>query len=136
MTASDETRYDSGEGRNAYMKKRVGVMLMTNLADALRHDELPTANSELYWFGEDQYFERAGGVRVVPGNGGRVVAYARANNLHPIGVVLVDEDGTWHDLLIDKGIATTYRGTARHLLRTHLQFWLGLTPLTSRKAHC
>jgi hypothetical protein len=136
MTACDETRYDSGEGRNAYMRKRVGVVLMTNLADALRHDELVTANSELYWFGEDQYVEHAGGVRLLPGNSGRLTANAKTNDLHPLGVVIVDENGDWYDFLIEKAIALRYREVARRLLRKHLQFWLCFIPSTTRKADC
>ena len=51
-------------------------------------------------------------------------AYAHANRVHPVGVVILDETGARTDILIEKAITPDYHAAAKQLLRVHVSFWL------------
>ncbi len=113
--------HDKAQGRHA---TRVGVLLVKNLGDALRYDDLGSAISELQWLSPDQFIERDGRIRLLPGTSSQLLEHAKANRVHPLGVVFVDEHGVRTDVLIAGPIATEYLDVAKRLLRDHVSFWL------------
>ncbi len=119
------------------MGKRVAVLLMRNLADALQQNDLTAVTSELYWLGPEQYRELDEGVQLLPNNSEQLIAYAQANALHPLGIVIVGEDGDWGHVLIEEAVAPEHRETARRLLHWHLHLWLCVAPAaTAGRADC
>lgn len=111
------------------MAKRVAVLLVGNLPEALRDRRVRTAHSEPYWLESEQYIECGdGGVQFFPSKASELMIYAREHDLCPLGIVIVNEQGDYSDFLNDDAIAPDDREFARRLFQTHAHFWFCYLP--------
>src|SRR5947209_166021 len=102
--------------------------MVSNLPEALRQRSIQAAASEPYWLRPDQYHERGGGVELLPGLGGDMIAYCKQEDLHPLGIVILHENGDYFDYINDDAIPSTDREFARQLFEAHAHFWFCLVP--------
>jgi len=103
--------------------KRVAILLVAHLAEALRQRDVQAAQSEPYWLTPDQYCQHDGGVEVIPAMVGDLIDYASGNNLRPLGVVIVGEDTGYCEYPNERPIAPADRAFALELFRLHAHFW-------------
>ncbi|HWR16053.1 MAG TPA: hypothetical protein VN577_14595 [Terriglobales bacterium] len=96
---------------------------MKKLKDEVQFNELASAKSEFRWLEPEQYRRHRGQVRLVAGASAELSRYANANRLHPLGVVILDEQGRRSDILIRSYITAENSEAAMVLLRQHADFW-------------
>ncbi|MGD0972786.1 MAG: hypothetical protein ABR866_01775 [Candidatus Korobacteraceae bacterium] len=115
--------------------KRVAILLVKNLAEALQQRCIRTAENEPYWLTPNQYREHDGGVDFIPEKAGDLVAYADSKNLYPLGLVIVREDSRLCEYLNDGPIPLADREFALQLFRFHAHLWFCVIPsLTDSEA--
>jgi hypothetical protein len=115
------------------MSKRVAVLLVRNLSEALRQRRIEVAESEPYWLRPEQYNERDGGVELLPAMADDLMAYARRNDLRPMGVVILNESGDYFDYINDGPISPIDREFAIKLFQVHAHFWFCYVPWLADK---
>ena len=121
------------------MAKRVAVLLIGNLTEALRRRSVETANSEPYWLRPDQYRERDGGVEFLPATAPELVAYCRQNNMYPLGLVTLAQNGDYADYIdsdyIGKNeILSRDQKFVTKLFQSHAHFWFCVLPWLQSQA--
>jgi hypothetical protein len=112
------------------MAKRVTVLLVRKLSDALRERRIETADSELHWLTPGQCEESDGGIQLFPSRALELTQYAQENNFRPLGVVVLAENGDFSDLMNEDAIATEDLDFAKHLFHVHALFWCFCFPCT------
>ena len=116
-------------------EKRVAVLLVKNLTEALRLRQVEAADSEPYWLGPGQFRERGAGVELLPAMAGDLMAYARQNELHPLGIVVLHENGGYSDYINEDAIEPLDRQFATKLFQAHAHFWFCVMPwLTEQRS--
>jgi len=78
------------ENAGPLYKKRVAVLLVGHLLEALRQRRIEVADSEPHWLASSQYRHRDGGIELLPANAGDLMAYASERSFLPLGLVIVD----------------------------------------------
>lgn len=118
------------------MSKRVAVLLIRHLSKTLLRRRIQDVDSEPYWLGPDQYFERDGGVQLLPDKAADMIGYAESNHLRPLGVVIVNEDGQYFDYFNeDAFVPSCDREFARKLFQAHAHFWFCEVPRLTANGH-
>jgi hypothetical protein len=115
------------------MSKRVAILLVGNLCEALQQRSIETADSEPYWLRPEQYSERDGGVELLPAMADDLIDYAKRNDLHPLGIVIMNERGDYFDYINDDPIPLTDREFAKRLFQVHAHFWFCYVPWLANK---
>jgi len=126
MMASERMSHSETGG----IAKRVAVLLIRNLSDALRERRIETADSELHWLMLGQCEESEGGIQLFPSRSLELMQYARENNFRPLGVVVLAENGDFSDFMNEDAIATEDLDFAKHLFHVHALFWCFCFPST------
>jgi hypothetical protein len=108
--------------------KRVAVLLIRNLSEALRQRSIEAAGSEPYWLRPGQYQEHDGGVAVIPAMASDLIAYATSNHLRLLGLVIVNEDGDYHEYFNQEPLSPADREFALRLFQAHAHFWFCEVP--------
>jgi hypothetical protein len=126
LMASDGTRQSETEG----IGKRVAVLLVRNLSDALRERRIEMADSELHWLIPGQCEESGGDVQLFPFRSLELMQYAQENNFRPLGVVVLADNGDFSDFMNEDAIATEDLEFAKHLFHVHALFWCFCFPST------
>lgn len=115
------------------MAKRVAVLLIGNLSEALRKRSIKAANSEPYWLRPDQYHEHGDGVEFIPESAPGMVAYCKKMNMYPLGLVALAENGDYADY-IDSDYISRNEILSRDqkfvtsLFQMHAHFWFCVVP--------
>jgi hypothetical protein len=132
MRQDDQLMASEGmsQSESVGMAKRVAVLLVRNLSEALHERRIETADSELHWLMSAQCEERDGGVQLFPWLAPELMQFARENNFRPLGVVVLDENGNFSDFMNEDAIATEDLDFAKHLFRVHALFWCFCFPST------
>ena len=112
------------------MAKRVAVLLVRNLSEALHERRIDIADSELHWLIPEQCEEGDGGVLLFPSRAPELMQYARQNNFRPLGIVMLAENGDFSDFMNDDGIPAEDLDFAKHLFHVHALFWCFIFPST------
>src|SRR5580704_8980547 len=73
----------------------VAVLLVRSITTALLRRRIDAVDSEPYWLSPEQYEERDGDVQLIPARTGDMIDYAKRNQLHPLGIVVVNEVGEY-----------------------------------------
>jgi len=105
------------------MAKRVGVLLVRHLSEALHGRRIEIADSELHWLIPGQCEEGDWGVRFFPSRAPELIQYARQNNFRPLGIVILAENGDFSDFMNDDAISAEDLDFAKHLFHVHALFW-------------
>jgi hypothetical protein len=105
------------------MAKRVAVLLVRNLSEALHEHRLEIADSELHWLTPEQCEERDGGMQLFPSRAPELMQYARQNNFRPLGIVILAENGDFSDFMNEDAILAEDLDFAKHLFHIHALFW-------------
>ncbi|MGA9508702.1 MAG: hypothetical protein WBV55_08675 [Candidatus Sulfotelmatobacter sp.] len=109
--------------------KRVAVLLVRKLSDALRERRIEMADSELHWLTPGQCEESDGGIQLFPSRSLGLMQYAQENNFRPLGIVVL-ENGDFSDFMNEDAIATEDLDFAKHLFHVHALFWCFCFPST------
>jgi hypothetical protein len=112
------------------MAKRVAVLLVRNLSEALHGRRIEIADSELHWLISGQYEQGDWGVRFFPSRAPKLIQYARQNNFRPLGIVILAENGDFSDFMNDDAISAENLAFAKHLFHVHALFWCFCFPCT------
>jgi hypothetical protein len=111
------------------MEKRVGVLLMRHLTEAVQQRKIDVADSEPHWLSSDQYRERDdGGVELLPSNAPELMTYAREKSFRPLGMVLVNDQGACRTFIDENSILECDREFALRVFHTHAYFWFVHVP--------
>jgi len=115
------------------MAKRVAVLLIGNLSEALRKRSIETADSEPYWLRPDQYHEHDDGVEFLPASAPEMLAYCKIKNMYPLGLVALAENGDYADYIdsdyISKNaILSRDQKFVTRLFQLHAHFWFCVIP--------
>jgi hypothetical protein len=109
--------------------KKVAVLLIRDLSKALLRRRIQDVESEPYWLGPDQYFERDGGVQLLPDKADDMIDYSQRNHLRPLGTVIIEEDGFFVGYFNESAfIAPRDRKFAEKMFRAHAHFWFCEVP--------
>ena len=119
-----------GRSESCGMAKRVAVLLVRNLSEALHERRIEIADSELHWLVPGQCEEGDGGVQLFPSRAPELMQYARQNNFRPFGIVILAENGDFSDFMNDDGIPAEDLDFAKHLFHLHALFWCFCFPST------
>jgi hypothetical protein len=130
----------AGEGmsrsESCGMAKRVAVLLVRNLSEALHERRIEMADSELHWLIPEQCEEGDGGVQLFPSRAPELMQYARQNNFRPLGIVILAENGDFSDFINDDAIPAEDLDFAKHLFHAHALFWCFCFPtMPDQDAH-
>jgi len=112
------------------MAKRVAVLLVRNLSEALHQRRIEIADSELHWLFPEQCEEADGGIQLFPSRAPNLMQYARRNNFRPLGIVILAENGDFSDFMNDDAIPVGDLDFAKHLFHLHALFWCFCFPST------
>jgi hypothetical protein len=109
---------------------KVAVLLVRSITGALLRRRIDAVDSEPYWLSPEQYEERDGGVQVIPGRTGDMIEYAKRNQLHPLGIVMVNEVGEYVEYFNPGLILISPRDLdfAEKLFRAHAHHWFCYVP--------
>jgi hypothetical protein len=111
------------------MAKRVGVLLMRHLTEAVRQRKIDVADSEAHWLSSDQYRERDDGtVELLPSEAPDLVTYARLQSFRPVGMVIVSDEGDCRTFIDENAILECDREFALYVFHTHAYFWFVHVP--------
>jgi len=113
------------------MAKRVAVLLVRNLSEALHERRIEIADSELHWLTPEQCEEGDGGIQLFPSRAPELMQYARQNNFRPLGIVILAENGDFSDFMNDDAISAEDLDFAKHLFHVHALFWCFCFPSTA-----
>lgn len=121
------------------MAKRVAVLLIGNLSEALRQRSIEVADSQPYWLRPDQYDEHDGGVKFDPVTAPDMMAYCRERNMYPLGLVTLAENGDYADYIdseyISKNaILSRDKKFVTKLFQMHSHFWFCVMPWLESQA--
>ena len=118
------------QSESGVMARRVAVLLVRNLSDALRERRIDIADSELHWLIPGQCEEADGGIQLFPSRAPKLMQYARRNNFRPLGIVILAENGDFSDFMNDDAIPVVDLDFAKHLFHLHALFWCFCFPST------
>ncbi len=121
------------------MAKKVAVLLIGNLTEALRQRSVKTSESEPYWLRADQYQEYEGGVKFLPASAPDMVEYCKKKNMYPLGLVALAEDGDYSDYIDSDYIAhneilSRDKTFVTKLFQMHAHFWFCVVPWLQSQA--
>ena len=106
------------------MGKRVGILLMRHLLEAVRQRRVEVADSEPYWLAPEQYREHGdGGMEFLPSEAREFMAYVREQSFCPVGIVVLDEEGGCRTFVDERVIPEGDREVALRVFHTHAYFW-------------
>ena len=106
------------------MGKRVGILLMRHLLEAVRQQRIDVADSEPYWLTPEQYRERDdGGIEFLPSEARGFMAYVREQGFQPVGIVVLDDEGCCRTFVDECVIPEGDRELALRVFHTHAYFW-------------
>jgi hypothetical protein len=114
---------------------KVAVLLVRSITRALLRRRIDAVDSEPYWLGSEQYEERDGGVQLIPARAGDMIDYAKRNQLHPLGIVVVNEAGEYSEYF-NPGlilISPIDREFAEKLFQFHTHYWFCYIPWLASK---
>lgn len=116
------------------MDKRVGILLMRHLLEAVRRRCIDFADSEPYWLTSEQYRELPDGrIELFPSAAPELMRYAREQSFQPVGLVVVDEQrGGCRPFIDDNAIVGCDREFALLVFHTHAYFWFVQLPSAKR----
>ena len=111
------------------MGKRVGVLLMRHLLEAVRQRKTDVADSEPHWLTTEQYRERDdGGIELLPSEAPELMTYTRQQSFRPVGMVVVDAQGGSRTFIDENAILGCDREVALQIFHTHAYFWFVHVP--------
>lgn len=112
------------------MGKRVGILLMRHLLEAVRQRKTDVADSEPHWLTAEQYRERDdGGIELLPSEATELMTYARERSFRPIGLVVLNDQGDCRTFIDENAILECDREFALLIFHTHVYFWFCRLPL-------
>src|SRR5580700_1529827 len=100
---------------------KVAILLVRNINRALLRRRVDVVDSEPFWLRPEQYEERDGDVLLLRARAGDMFTYAKCNQLHPLGIVVVNEVGEYVEYF-NQGlilISPLDRDFAEKLFRAH-----------------
>jgi hypothetical protein len=118
------------QSESCRMARRIAVLLVRNLSEALHERRIEIADSDLHWLIPGQCEERDGGVQLFPSLAPELIQYARQNNFRPLGIVILAENGNFSDFMNDDAIPAEDLDFAKHLFHLHAMFWCFCFPST------
>ena len=111
------------------MGKRVGILLMRHLLEAVRQRKTDVADSEPHWLTAGQYRERDdGGIELLSSEATELMTYARERSFRPIGLVVLDDEGGCRTFVDERVIPEGDRELALKVFHTHAYFWFLIRP--------
>lgn len=106
------------------MAKRVGILLMRNLPQAVRQRKIEVADSEPYWLSPEQYRERHdGGMEFLPSEAREFMAYVSERSFQPVGLVVLNGQGDCRTFVDENAILECDREFALRVFHVHCYFW-------------
>lgn len=116
------------------MGKRVGVLLMRHLLEAVRQRRVDFADSEPYWVTSEQYRELEDGrIEFSPSRAPDLMAHARQQSFRPVGLVVIDDQGGCRPFVDENAILGCDRQFALLVFHTHAYFWFIHIPALSKQ---
>jgi hypothetical protein len=117
-----------------WVEKKVAVLLMRHLLEAVRQRRIEVADSAPYWLTGEQYRERDDGtVELLPSEAPDLVTYARLQSFRPVGMVLVSDQGDCRTFIDENAILECDREFALHVFQVHAYFWFVHVPLLEKE---
>ncbi|HKV79959.1 MAG TPA: hypothetical protein VJP02_17555 [Candidatus Sulfotelmatobacter sp.] len=111
------------------MAKRVGTLLMRNLAEAIRQRRIDLGDSEPRWLESEKCRELEDGrIEFSPSKAPELMAYAEAQGFRPVGLVVMDDQGGCRPLIDEEAILGCDRDFALRVFHLHAQFWFLICP--------
>jgi len=111
------------------MGKRVAVLLVRHLSEAVRQRRVEVVDSEPYWLTPEQYRERDDGtLEMHPSDVPDLMTYARQHAFRPLGMVVINEEGDYSDFVDETALPEHDREFALQIFHTHAHYWFIYVP--------
>jgi hypothetical protein len=119
------------DGRS--ISDRVAVLLVRHLTKAVLRRRMGAAQTEPYWLSAGQYKETDLGIQVLPDKAADLIAYAERNQLRPLGMVIVADNGGYREFFNEDVYISPIDGQfVKELFRAHAHFWFCEIPQLMR----
>ena len=116
------------------MEKKVAVLLMRHLLEAVRQGRVEVADSEPYWLTSQQYRERQDGtIELLPSETPELITHAREQSFRPVGIVVLDDQGGCRTFVDENSLPREDRELALRIFHTHAYFWFVHVPLLEKE---
>jgi len=106
------------------MGKRVGILLMRHLLEAVRQRKVEIADSEPHWLTSEQYRELDDGrIEFRPTSAPDLTTYAREQSFRPVGMVVLDDQDGCRTFVDECALPKDDHEFALRIFHTHAYFW-------------